>query len=109
MGAFIVSFLVGALCMVLGIVNFKGNISTLHEYHRSRVSEEDRIPFGRKVGLGTVIIGAGIMAFSVLGTVTLYTRKDLFILIGTALMLASIVIGTAISFAAMKKYNKGVF
>ena len=109
MFGFVVSFLVGIICVALGISNRKGNISTLHEYHRSRVSEEDRIPFGRKVGLGMIIIGVGIMAFSVLGTVTLYTRKDLFILIGTALMLASIVIGTAISFAAMKKYNKGVF
>ena len=109
MGAFVVSFLVGVVCLVLGFVNRSGNISTLHEYHRSRVSEEDRIPFGRKVGLGTVIIGAGIMAFSVLGTVTFYTEKDLFILIGTALMLLTIVIGMAISFAAMKKYNKGVF
>lgn len=109
MGAFVVSFLVGVVCLVLGFVNRSGNISTLHEYHRSRVSEEDRIPFGRKVGLGTVIIGAGIMAFSVLGTVTLYTEKDLFILIGTALMLLTIVIGMAITFAAMKKYNKGIF
>ena len=106
---FVVSFLVGVVCLVLGFVNRSGNISTLHEYHRNRVSEEDRIPFGRKVGLGTVIIGAGIMAFSVLGTVTLYTEKDLFILIGTALMLLAIVIGMAISFAAMKKYNKGIF
>ena len=109
MSAFVVSFLVGVVCLVLGFVNRSGNISTLHEYHRSRVSEEDRIPFGRKVGLGTVIIGAGIMAFSVLGTVTLYTGKDLFILIGTALMLLTIVIGMAITFAAMKKYNKGIF
>lgn len=109
MGAFVVSFLVGVVCLVLGFVNRSGNISTLHEYHRSRVSEEDRIPFGRKVGLGTVIIGAGIMAFSVLGTVTFYTEKDLFILIGTALMLLAIVIGMAITFAAMKKYNKGIF
>lgn len=109
MGAFVVSFLVGVVCLVLGFVNRSGNISTLHEYHRSRVSEEDRIPFGRKVGLGTVIIGAGIMAFSILGTVTLYTEKDLFILIGTALMLLTIVIGMAITFAAMKKYNKGIF
>ena len=109
MSAFVVSFLVGVVCLVLGFVNRSGNISTLHEYHRSRVSEEDRIPFGRKVGLGTVIIGAGIMAFSVLGTVTLYTEKDLFILIGTALMLLTIVIGMAITFAAMKKYNKGIF
>ena len=51
MPAFIVSALVGVVCIVLGISNMKGNISSLHSYHRSRVSEEDRIPFGRMVGL----------------------------------------------------------
>ena len=105
----VVCFLVGVVCLVLGFVNRSGNISTIHEYHRSRVSEEDRIPFGRKVGFGIITVGMGIIAFSILGAITLYTEKDLLILIGTALMLASIVIGTAISFAAMKKYNKGVF
>ena len=52
----IVVFLVGVVFIVLGISNMRGNISTLHSYHRHRVSEEDRIPFGKQVGLGTIII-----------------------------------------------------
>ena len=40
----IVTFLVGVICIVLGISNMKGNISSLHSYHRNRVSEEDRDP-----------------------------------------------------------------
>ena len=45
MPAFIVSALVGIVCIVLGVSNMKGNISSLHSYHRNRVSEEDRILF----------------------------------------------------------------
>ena len=47
----VVAFLVGVVCIVLGISNMRGNISSLHSYHRHRVSEEDRIPFGKQVGL----------------------------------------------------------
>ena len=105
----IVTFLVGVVCIVLGISNMRGNISTLHSYHRHRVSEEDRIPFGKQVGLGTIIIGVGIMVFSVLSSVTLYTENDIFILIGTAILIIGIILGLVISFRAMIKYNKGVF
>lgn len=105
----IVAFLVGIICIVLGILNTKGNISSLHEYHRKRVSEEDRVPFGKQVGLGTMIVGSGIIVFSVLSTVTLYTEKDIFISIGTVLLIGAILIGLAISFRAMMKYNKGIF
>ena len=105
----IVTFLVGVVCIVLGISNMRGNISSLHSYHRHRVSEEDRIPFGKQVGLGTIIIGVGIMVFSVLSSVTLYTENDIFILIGTAILIIGIILGLVISFRAMIKYNKGVF
>ena len=105
----IVAFLVGVVCIVLGISNMRGNISSLHSYHRHRVSEEDRIPFGKQVGLGTIIIGVGIMVFSVLSSVTLYTENDIFILIGTAILIIGIILGLVISFRAMIKYNKGVF
>ena len=109
MMGFIGSFLVGAVCVVLGISNMRGNISTLHSYHRNRVSEEDRIPFGKKVGLGTIIIGCGIMAYSVLAAITLLTDHQIFISIGNVVMIASVVVGLGIAFWAMKKYNKGVF
>ena len=105
----IVTFLVGVVCIVLGISNMRGNISTLHSYHRHRVSEEDRIPFGKQVGLGTMVIGIGIIIFSVLSAVTLYTENNIYILIGTAVLIVSIVAGLIISFKAMIKYNKGIF
>ena len=105
----IVAFLVGVICIVLGISNMKGNISSLHSYHRNRVSEEDRIPFGKQVGLGTIIIGIGIVAFSGLSTITLYTENDVFVWIGTALLIGAIIVGLVISFRAMMKYNKGIF
>ena len=105
----IVAFLVGIVCIVLGISNTCGNISSLHSYHRHRVSEEDRIPFGKQVGLGTMIIGIGIIIFSVLSAVTLYTENNIFILIGTAVLIVGIVAGLIISFKAMIKYNKGIF
>ena len=105
----IVAFLVGVVCIVIGISNMRGNISTLHSYHRHRVSEEDRIPFGKQVGLGTMVIGIGIIIFSVLSAVTLYTENNIYILIGTAVLIVGIVAGLIISFKAMIKYNKGIF
>ena len=105
----IVTFLVGVVCIVLGISNMRGNISSLHSYHRSRVSEEDRIPFGKQVGLGIIIVGIGIIVFSVLSSVTLYTENDIFILVGTAVLIIGIILGLVISFRAMIKFNKGIF
>ena len=105
----IVAFLVGVVCVILGISNMRGNISSLHSYHRQRVSEEDRVPFGKQVGLGTMLIGIGVIVFSIFSTVALYTENDLFVFIGTSVLILSIVAGLIISFKAMIKYNKGIF
>ena len=109
MPAFVVTALVGIVCIVLGVSNMNGNISSLHSYHRSRVSEEDRIPFGKKVGLGTIIIGVAIIMFSGLSAVTLYTDNEVFTLIGAGILIAGIIVGLVISFKAMIKHNKGIF
>ena len=105
----IVSFIVGVVCIVLGISNMRGNISSLHSYHRHRVSEKDKIPFGKQVGLGTIIVGIGVIIFSILSSVTLYTENNIFILIGTTFLIAGITLGLVVSFRAMIKYNKGIF
>ena len=102
-------FIVGVICVVLGISNRKGNISTLHSYHRNRVAEEDRIPFGKKVGLGTIIIGCAVMVFSVLTGLVSLTGNEVFAVIGTVVLIAGLAVGLAIAFAAMIKYNKGIF
>ncbi len=55
--------ILGIIISILGISNMKGNISSLHWYHRQRVSPDDVMPFGKRVGLGTLIIGIAIIVF----------------------------------------------
>ena len=108
MAGFIVAILVGILCIVLGSVNRTGNISSLHSYHRHRVSEEDRLPFGKMVGLGTIIIGGAVSLFGILGAVTYFTNCQIFMWIGMCIMGVGFAVGMAVSFYAMIKYNKGI-
>ena len=103
MQAFIVALIVGIMCIVLGALIMRGNISSIHSYHRHRVKEEDVIPFGKGVGLGTVIIGVAIIIFSVLSAITLYTDNQVFILVGVVILIAGIIIGLVVSFCAMIK------
>ncbi len=106
---FIFAFLVGILCIVIGILNMKGNIEMLHSYHRKRVTEEDRLPFGKLVGKGMIIIGVGIMLFSVLSGLSVYFENDIFMIVGIVLMFIGLALGIGMAFYAMIKYNKGIF
>ena len=108
MSAFILSFVVGVVLVIIGISNTKGNISSLHSYHRNRVSEEDRLPFGKRVGLGTIICGCACIIFSLFSAIGLY-YGEVFTVIGTAILIVGLVIGLVIMFRAMIKYNKGIF
>ena len=99
----------GLLIVVLGICNMMGNISSLHEYHRHRVTEENRKPFGKLVGLGTVLIGGAVALFGILFFIYEKTSLDWIVWVATAQMILCIVVGMIISFRAMIKYNGGIF
>ena len=101
--------LIGILIVVLGIINMTGNINTLHSYHRHRVKEEDKLPFGRMVGGGTVIVGTGVITFSVLMMIYEGTGAEALALIATPVMIICILVGLVLSFWGMIKYNKGIF
>ena len=109
MQAFIVTIIVGLVCIAIGISNRKGNIHSLHSYHRSRVKEEDRIPFGKQVGLGMIVVGIGIVVYGALSLVSLNMDNTICMLIGTGVMIVGLIAGLGIAFAAMKKYNGGIF
>lgn len=109
MTEFITTLAVGILLAVLGIINMTGNISSLHRYHRHRVSEENKKPFGRLVGLGTLIVGVALMVFGGLMFVFEQTALQIILVIAPIILIAGVVVGLAISFYAMKKYNGGIF
>ena len=109
MVTFLSCFFIGLFLVVIGILNTKGNISSLHSYHRHRVREEDRLPFGRMVGLGTILCGVAVVVFGALMLVYETTQILAFSLVGTALLLVGLAVGTVLMFRAMFKYNGGIW
>ena len=109
MTAFITVSGLGLLISILGIINMTGNISSIHWYHRQRVTEENRRPFGMLVGLGTLIIGLSMIVFGVLFLISERTQLTALVIIGVAELVTSIIAGMIVSFYAMKKYNGGIF
>ena len=109
MDNFFVPGILGVILIVLGIMNMKGNISSLHWYHRQRVTEEDRKPFGKLVGLGTLIIGIALVISGILFWISEVTATEIWLIIGCVITVVGIVVGLFLSFYAMIKYNKGIF
>lgn len=109
MAEFITMIGLGILVSILGIINMSGNISTIHWYHRKRVSEENVKPFGKLVGAGTFIIGIAFVIFGILQFISVQMKLDVLLIIGTVEIIAGVVVGLGLSFYAMIKYNKGIF
>ncbi|MBO5927153.1 MAG: hypothetical protein J6Q38_06350 [Clostridia bacterium] len=105
----IVSAIIGVVFIIIGISNRKGNISLLHSYHRKRVSEEDRLPFGKMVGLGMIIIGISLLFMGGLSFIANSLQESIYSIIGIVILIVGLVVGLGISFYAMIKYNKGIF
>jgi uncharacterized membrane protein HdeD (DUF308 family) len=106
---FIVVILLGLVCIVIGILNTKGNLSMLHSYHWDKVRQEDILPFGKLVGRGMMVVGSSLLLNGVLSIVSLRLDNPPLLWIGTALLFVGIAVGCGIAFYAMKKYNNGIF
>ncbi len=109
MAEIITVLVLGVVLVGLGILNFNGNLSTLHSYHRKRVKKEDIKPFGRLVGIGTITIGAGFIFSAILHLIGYVTKNLAFNYVGYAVLGVGFVVGLIFSFYAMIKYNKGIF
>ena len=105
----IVTLIVGIVLIVLGIINTKGNISTLHSYHRKRVKEEDRKIFGKKVGLGTIICGVGLILMAILSFLASILTMGVLLIIGYIALGLSLIVGITINIVVIIKYNGGLF
>ena len=105
----ITTAVLGLVLVVIGILNLKGNISSLHSYHRHRVAKEDLLPFGKRVGTGTILCGLACIFFAFCQLIHEMTTLALFIWIGTAGLLVGLAIGIVLMLKAIIKYNKGLF
>ena len=109
METIIVPGILGLMIIGIGLVNLKGNISTLHWYHRSHVKEEDRLPFGRMIGKGTIIIGLTLIINACLEYAAARSANASFGTIGGMILIAGLLSGSVIIFIALFRYNKGIF
>lgn len=91
----------GLLISAIGIVNLKGNVSTVHSYNRRKVKEEDLPKYGRAVGTGTLIMGIAL----IVSFITTFWSERLMAFI----IIPAFVVGLAFILYAQFKYNKGIF
>lgn len=91
----------GILISVIGIVNIKGNISSIHSYNRSKVKEEDIPKYGKAVGTGTLLIGVSL----VLSYAVTFWNEDII----PYIIIPALIIGLAFILYGQIKYNHGIF
>ena len=109
MESFIVPAILGVFIVIFGIINLKGDVTSLHWYHRQRITEGNRLPFAQKIGTGTIIIGCSLIIAACFYLISDKTQISLTQILGTIFLIAGIIIGFIFIVYALIKYNKGIF
>lgn len=99
---YIFMLIFGICIIVLGVLNYKGNISSIHWYNRTRITKENSKKYGETVGLGTIIIGVSLTITAILQMV--FEIKSLWLI-----TLVGVIIGLVFPLYGQFKYNKGIF
>ncbi len=98
---FVLELAVGGLCAALGLLLWlKRKLSILHDYHYRNVKQEDIPAYTRQVGVGLLLLGAGIL---VTGFFHLACSPHWWIPLALGFVL-----GLSLIFAAQKTYNGSV-
>ena len=106
---YILPMILGVLVAVIGVLNIMGNIKLIKMRHRHRVRPEDVRAFGRLMGIGTLLNGAGLVLFGIFGLIGFICGAAALDIAGKALLIAGIAAGLPMMIFAMIKYNKGIF
>lgn len=109
MVVFIILIMVGVLFVILGTGIMRGNINLIHSYHVQKVSEEDKPVFGKRMGLGTIVCGAGIISFGILAILAELTAHPLLMTVGSCLLIPGLALGIGILIHTTVRYNKSIF
>ena len=105
----VISIIIGIACIVIGVLNRKGNVSMMHSYHINNIAEENKIPFGKIVGIGMIIIGISLIVYGILFVIYELTKEDVYTIVSNVLLIVGLIFGILITLYAIKKYNKKIF
>ena len=103
---YIIMLVLGILLIPLGIMNIKGNISSIHWYNRTRITEETRPKYGKLMGIGTVVVSTGLIISAIINIIL---DAEIAITISGGITLISVIVGVGFMLYAQIKYNKGIF
>ncbi len=92
----------GAILTALGIFNMCGNIGSIHWYNRRKVTKENQKAYCMFVGLGTLVVGVGLITTGIVQAL-IDTEQS------AVIMLGGILIGLTLILIAQFKYNRGLF
>ncbi|MBQ2865758.1 MAG: helix-turn-helix transcriptional regulator [Clostridia bacterium] len=98
----LVQLALGVICVLLGIFNMRGNISSIHWYNRRKVTKENQKAYCTFIGLGTLTVGAAVIAGAVVQALGHMAASGLLIGVG-------VLVGLIFILYAQFKYNRGLF
>ena len=103
---YIIMLVLGILLIPLGVMNIRGNISSIHWYNRTRITEEIRPKYGKLMGIGTVVISTGLIISAIINIIL---DAEIAITVSGGITLISVIVGVGFMLYAQIKYNKGIF
>ena len=91
---YLITGAVGVLCIMLGIqIRVRQDISLIHDYHTERILPENILAYTRRIGIGLLLIGAGLCVTGVLcmifGTLLCWIAAGIGTVCGCAVMLSA--------------------
>lgn len=99
----IVMLLLGSLLLIIGLrIWKKEQITLIHDYHYTKVSEHDKKPYTEMMGKACIIIGIGIFLTGIIDFITKTSY-------GWICFGVCFVVGFGMIIKAQKKYNGGIF
>ena len=100
----IIMFFVTVLFVGIGIAIYCGKTELIHDYHRTKVT--DNAAYGRAFGKAMLTFAVG---FLVSGIVGLFGDTDGIAIAASTVLILALIIGTIRILFVQKKYNGGLF
>lgn len=100
----IITFLMAALFLSLGIAVYKGRTDLIHDYHQKKVT--DKAAYGRAFGKALFVCALASLLSGVIG---LFAASRPLVIAAVAALFLGLGIGICCIVAVQRKYNKGVF